>query len=54
MTVFLITYTSTHQQHAIHHETEWVCDPTYDRDRARKTFQDRFPTAAVVHCKPVN
>ncbi len=46
--VFLITYTSTHQSRDITYETEWVCDSSYDRDRARASFEAQFPTAAVV------
>lgn len=54
MPIFLIAYTSTHQNHAIRHETEWVCSTGYDRDRARQAFQKHFPTAAILHCKPIN
>ncbi|MEN9780944.1 MAG: hypothetical protein RL014_2092 [Pseudomonadota bacterium] len=48
MPVFLITYTSTNQSRDIHYETEWVCDSSYDSDRARASFERQFPTAAVV------
>jgi hypothetical protein len=46
--VFLITYTSTRQHRDITYETEWVCDSSYDHDRARASFERQFPSAAVV------
>ena len=46
--VFLVTYSSTRQHRDIQHQVEWVCDSTYDHDRARASFERQFPSAAVV------
>jgi hypothetical protein len=48
MPVFLVTYTNSRTGNDITHETEWVCDSSYDRDRARASFEAQFPSAAVV------
>ncbi len=48
MPLFLITCTSARHDHAITHSEEWVCDPTFDRDRARRSFEHRHPGTAVV------
>jgi hypothetical protein len=48
MPIFLITYSNTRTGNDITHETEWVCDSSYDRDRAREAFERQFPTTSVV------
>ena len=50
MPVFLVTYTSAYQSHDIY-ETEWVCDASYDHERAREAFRRQFPSASIVHVK---
>jgi hypothetical protein len=52
--VFLITYTSTHQSRDITYETEWICDASYDRDRACASFQQQFPSAAIVRVEELD
>ena len=54
MPVFLVTYQSTRQSRDVTHETEWICDASYDRDRARQAFEQRFPSAAVVRVEEVD
>ncbi len=51
--VFLVTYTSTRQSRDVTYETEWVCDSSYDRDRARASFERQFPSAAVVSVEQI-
>jgi hypothetical protein len=46
MPVFLITYSTSHRD--ITHEIEWVCDASYDQDRARASFEQQSPSASVV------
>ena len=48
MPVFLVTYSSTRQHRDVIHEVEWICDSSYDRARARASFERQFPSAAVV------
>jgi hypothetical protein len=48
MPIFLITYTNTRTTDAVTHKTEWVCDSSYDSDRACEAFEKQFPTTAVV------
>jgi hypothetical protein len=48
MPLYQIIYTSARTDHAITHSDEWVTDPTYDRDRARESFEHRHPGTAVV------
>lgn len=51
MPLFLITYTSARHDHQIEHDDEWITDSSYDRDRARESFEHRFPGTAVVRCE---
>lgn len=51
--VFLITYT-TPRTYAITYETEWICDSSYDCDRARASFQAQFPSTAIVRIEELD
>lgn len=52
--VFLVTYTTPRTGNDITHETEWICDASYDRDRARQAFEQRFPSVAIVRFTEVD
>jgi len=54
MPAFLITYTNPHTGNDITHETEWICDSSYDTERARESFERQFPTAAVVRINEID
>ena len=54
MPVFLVTYTSTRQSRDITYETEWICDGSYDRDRACQAFQAQFPSTAIVRIEELD
>jgi hypothetical protein len=49
---FRVIYTSALQNHAIVHTTEWICPSGYTADRARQSFQERYPSAAIVQLRP--
>jgi hypothetical protein len=46
--VFQVIYTTSHQNHAIRHETDWVCPTGFTPDESRQAFQQRYPSTAVV------
>ena len=48
---FRVLYTYSHQQHAILHSTDWICPSGYTADRARESFQERYPSAAIVQLR---
>jgi hypothetical protein len=45
---YRVLYTSSYQDHAIIHTTEWICPADYNRDRARQSFEQQFPSATVI------
>ena len=50
--IFNITYTSERQDHAIRHETQWVCPPWFTDTKARESFERQHPSAAILHFNP--
>jgi len=48
MPVFRITYITPRTGHDITHETEWICDASYNEARAVQAFRQQFPTASVL------
>jgi hypothetical protein len=54
MPVFLVTYTTPQTSEAITFETEWVCDASYDRDRACEAFNRQFTSASIIHVQEVS
>ena len=57
--VFLITYTTPRTGNDITHETEWICDGSYNEARAVQSFRKQFPTTSVVRiqetdCSPAS
>ena len=49
---FHVLYTSALQNHAILHSTDWICPSDFTTDRARESFEQRYPTAAIVQLRP--
>ncbi len=52
--VFLITYTTPRTGNDVTHETEWICDSSYDCDRACASFQAQFPSTAIVRIEELD
>lgn len=49
--VYRVIYTSALQNHGILHCTEWVCPADYDETKARRSFRERYPTAAIIQLR---
>jgi len=48
---YRVIYTSSHQDHAIIHTTEWICPAGFDEWKARRSFRERYPSAAIIQLR---
>jgi len=50
MPVFRLEYTTARTDHAISEYIEWVTDGSWDADRTRNCFHQRYPDAGGSSC----